>query len=449
MIRIGNDLFRTNSLILIVFILTGFITKDVSAQDKEKVLSLQEVIALNKAQNISVKIAETESAGLTEDFKDAKQAVLPTITTGGSYQRYSRALFFEDGLGGIRSAARRPGQNGANLNMEASFNVFSGGKTNALIEEQQIRKDLGKINIADQSGSSSLQVTAHYLDLVRQYDLRQIIADQIKRAHTRLRNVNSLYKNQRVTKSDVLRAELGLSNAELNKVSNDNDITILHQKINVLLNIDESSIIIPADSADTPRPSLAMINEILGTVEENAYDILKADKNIKIQSAKVKAIKSNYYPSVSLISSYGFNYPNALFYPPIDQLYSIGYVGARITYNLSSLYQNKHKYQAGKIRLSGMEQQKQLVQRNTNQKVQAYLIKYKEALNRVEVMKKSISQAVVNYRIVNTKYLNQLALLTDLLDADNLLQEARFSLSTAQTNASLMYYHILYTSGNL
>jgi outer membrane protein len=60
-----------------------------------------------------------------------------------------------------------------------------------------------------------------------------------------------------------------------------------------------------------------------------------------------------------------------------------------------------------------------------------------------------VEQALLNYRIVNTKYLNQLSLLTDLLDADNLYQESRFNLVKAQTDALGIYYHILYSSGNL
>jgi outer membrane protein TolC len=72
-----------------------------------------------------------------------------------------------------------------------------------------------------------------------------------------------------------------------------------------------------------------------------------------------------------------------------------------------------------------------------------------EALNRISVNQHSVEQSQVNYRIVTTKYFNQLALLTDLLDADNLYQESRFNLVKAQTDALTIYYHLLYTSGNL
>ena len=62
---------------------------------------------------------------------------------------------------------------------------------------------------------------------------------------------------------------------------------------------------------------------------------------------------------------------------------------------------------------------------------------------------KSIEQATANLKIVSTKYFNQLALLTDLLDADNLYLESSFNLVKAQTDATGYYYRLLYATGKL
>lgn len=449
--------FMIRVVVLLGSILWAMMTNQANAQQEQmqftqpqiRTLTLNEAIALTRAQNIAVKIAETELSAVDEDLKDSKRSVLPVLTTGGTYQRYTKALLFEDGLGGVRSVGRRPGPNGASLNLESSFNVFSGGKVNATIAEAKIRKDMAENNSADQTGNSVLQTAAQYLDLVRKHDLGNIIKDQLTRAETRLKIIHSLYKNQRVTRSDVLRAEVGLSNAQLNKIQNDNDILILNRKLGVLLNLGEELIILPADSANAERPAFELVDGVVKTALDHAYNIKRAEQNIRIQETKLKGVRSNYSPSVSLFSAYGFNYPNNIFYPPIDQLYSIGFIGVKVSYNISSLYHVRHKESAARIRVNNLEQQKELVKLNTRQEVDAQYIKYKEALNRVEVMKKSIEQSKINYRIMTTKYQNQLALLTDLLDADNLLQEALFSLSNAQTSASVLYYQLLYTTGNL
>ena len=102
---------------------------------------------------------------------------------------------------------------------------------------------------------------------------------------------------------------------------------------------------------------------------------------------------------------------------------------------------------AGKLRLQELNYLQQNIKDNVKQEANGLLIKYREALNRITVTEKSIEQARVNYRIVSAKYFNQLALLTDLLDADNLFQESRFNLVQAQTSAQFIYYQLLYASG--
>lgn len=113
------------------------------------------------------------------------------------------------------------------------------------------------------------------------------------------------------------------------------------------------------------------------------------------------------------------------------------------------MYQNKNKVAASKLRITGAEIQQKAITDNVSTDLKSYLIKYQESLNRIAVDQRSIEQAQVNLRIVNTKYFNQLALLTDLLDADNLFVESRFNLIKAQTDALAIYYHLLYTAGKL
>lgn len=154
-------------------------------------------------------------------------------------------------------------------------------------------------------------------------------------------------------------------------------------------------------------------------------------------------------PTLNLVTAYGFNYPNFLFKPAVDQMYAIGFVGIKAQYSISSLYQNKHKVAAVKWRLNRAEKEKEAQLDDKLQEIESYYIKYSEALNRIGVNQKSIQQAKSNYEIMSTKYFNQLALLTDLLDADNLFQGSRFNLVNSQVEAMMIYYRMLYSTGRL
>ncbi len=412
-------------------------------------ISLSEAVDFAKTRNKLVQAAGVEEAATSEDKKDIYKAALPAIHANGSYQKFSGLTLFSDGLRHAHTVPAAPTPNAAALGIEALFNIYSGGKQRALQSEYTSRLKLAKLNTKDQSGNIAYQTAAQYLELVRLNEQEKFILDQVKRAEVRVKNINSLYNNQKVTRSDVLRAEVNLSNVRLALEQNKNDIAIANQKLVVLMDIPDSVNIIPLDSAGMIKPAVNTLLPLVDAAEVSSYGVQKAAEGIEVQQAKVKGIESTGKPSLSFYSGYGLNYPNRLLYPPVDQAYAIGFVGLKVQYSISSIYHDKSKIAAAKLRVKELEIQQQAYSDNVRSESRAYYAKYAEALTRIAVDEHSVEQAAVNYQIVNNKYLNQLALLTDLLDADNLYQETRFNLVKAQTEAFVIYYHLLYTSGNL
>jgi len=215
------------------------------------------------------------------------------------------------------------------------------------------------------------------------------------------------------------------------------------------MDVPDSVMILPLDSAGMAKPEVASLLPFIDAAAGSSYTVQKAGVNIEVQQERLKGIKSANMPSLAFYTAYGLNYPNFLVFPPVNQAYALGFVGLKAQYNISSLYHNKSKVAAGKLRVKELEVQQESYSDNVRIEIKSYYIKYAEAINRIVVNEHSVAQAEVNYRIVNIKYLNQLSLLTDLLDADNLYHESRFNLVKAQTDALAIYYHILYTSGNL
>jgi outer membrane protein len=436
-------------LLLTILMLNTIIASAQERPGNSYKLTLAEAVQFAKSQNKWVQAAGIEENAAVEDRKDAYDAALPTVNISSSYQRFSDLTLFTQGLSHSTTGPRKPTPNAAALGVDASFNIYSGGRQRALQREQTSRLNLAKLNTGDQSGNIALQTANQYLDLVRLNDLQKFILDQLKRAQTRLNNINSLYKNQKVTKSDVLRAEVTLSNVELSLQQNENDIAIANQKLDVLINVPDSVRISPIDSAGMPKPQISLLLPLIEAAGVSSYSVQKAAENVEVQRARLRGVQSSNRPNLSFYTAYGLNYPNYLFFPPVNQAYAVGFVGLKAQYSISSLYHNKSKLAAGKLRLKELEVQQEAYSDNVHTEIKSYYIKYAEALTRISVNKRSVEQAEVNYRIVNTKYLNQLSLLTDLLDADNLYQESMFNLIRAQTDALAIYYHILYTSGNL
>ena len=81
--------------------------------------------------------------------------------------------------------------------------------------------------------------------------------------------------------------------------------------------------------------------------------------------------------------------------------------------------------------------------------VRTAFLRHQEALQRVEALKLSVRQAQENYRIMQNRYLNQLAILTDLLDANSVRLNVELQLVAARTRVIYTYYQLQKVCGHL
>lgn len=445
-----NSIFKNKTFSLLLFICVNLTCNSDFAQEKNSetiVLSIQQAIKIAKENNDWISMAKINKEVSESELKETKSHVLPHIVAGASGKKLSNVTLYEHGLHDSESLPPPPSTYQANFGMEASFNLYFGEKHEAAIEESEIKTKLSDIKIQQQSASISLQVIQNYLEILRLSKLDSLHKEQINREELRLKNINSLYKNGKVTRSDVLRAEINLSNEQFARKENQSDIQIFHNRLHVILKLPEEMKLILSDTALVKEvPNWSNLENFS---EENTYNFLSAKQNSELQQAKIKGAKSNYYPSIELISAYEYNYPNYLKYPNVDQAYSIGFIGFKMQYSLSSLYQNNHKVRAEKQHLEELKTNENAVRDNLKLEISSLKIKLEDTKEKMEIAEKNIEQSKVNLKIVNTKYFNQLALLTDLLEADNLYLQSKYKLIEAQTSLLNYYYQILYTTGKI
>ena len=86
---------------------------------------------------------------------------------------------------------------------------------------------------------------------------------------------------------------------------------------------------------------------------------------------------------------------------------------------------------------------------NIRVEVRTAFLRHQEALQRVEALKLSVRQAQENYRIMQNRYLNQLAILTDLLDANSVRLNVELQLVAACTRVIYTYYQLQKVCGHL
>jgi outer membrane protein len=412
-------------------------------------LNISQVWQLTDSNSRKLQMQDLGVLASEADVKAARAARLPEIGANGVLAHIFPMPIYENGL------FHTPGQYPVEpkyykVAADAYLNLYNGGKTNREIAASKTERDLSiaKKNLSQQD----LHYTAavYFYDVYRNLSYQTLLQEDIKDREKQLDEINQLYKNGTVLKSDVLRAELRLSKQKMLLTEIENSIRIANQKLNLLIGRSDEVMLKPVvEETEVKNGFLQGLDDYLNQGVAHSFKIQIAAQEQKLTELKLKEVKSNTLPSIGMFAEYMYAYPQIQFYPYSLSLYSNGMAGFKIKIPISSWYTNKNKVRAAEIRLRRQEVEDTDVKDNIRQEIQEAYIRYEECLKRIHVAEENILQATESYRIVQNTYFNQLALLTDLLDAETQVLQSKFELTTAKVNAKIQYYQLQKATGNL
>lgn len=250
-----------------------------------------------------------------------------------------------------------------------------------------------------------------------------------------------------ITNNDVLRSEMQLTNNRLAMTETENNIRIISQQLDILLGFNEDLLLMPDTTLLNQNYTTVQYADYINRAYQSNSSIRLLYKQTELAENNINLTRSELYPNISLTAS------NTLARPvsrTLADMYNNNWnIGLSFSYPLSALYHNKHRIEEAKQNVLLIRNAEAQEQQNIRMAINTALLKYKEAKERVESLKLSVKQAKENYRIMHNRYMNQLAILTDLLDADNLRLNAELQLTTARTQVVYSYYELQQAIGSL
>lgn len=173
----------------------------------------------------------------------------------------------------------------------------------------------------------------------------------------------------------------------------------------------------------------------------------KLRKQTELAQNDIRLTRAVSLPDVSLYAS------NTLARPisrTLDDMYNNNWnVGLAVFFPLSSFYKNNHNVKASKLAVTLRRNEEEQKMQKIRVGVRTAYLRHQEALNQVEALKLSVRQAQENYRIMQNRYLSQLVILTDLLDANSVRLNVELQLTNARTRVIYTYYQLQKACGCL
>ncbi|OPB94539.1 TolC family protein [Elizabethkingia ursingii] len=410
-------------------------------------LSLRQTWQIAEENSRLIQISNLEHDISIASVKDAKLERLPELKVKGSVEKASNIPVYENGL------FSKPSQHEVihtlyRAGADFYFNVYNGNKLNLKIKQEEVLEKIKQIKKDESISDIHYKSASLYLEVQKTLMFLRLIKEDISDQKLQLKEIQSLYKNGVILKSDVLRAELELSKREMSLVTIENDLLIATQKLNIILGKDDQTVIIPKENSFGEESNLTY-QQYLSKALEYSFDYHLSEQQTELSKLHLKEVKANVRPQIGLYGEFYFANPQIFLYPYNPNWYSLGIVGLKASFSLSSLYHNTQKTQAAKLEL----EKEEIAHKNTEDRVrldvkQAYL-RYTEALKQIELAEINVKQAKENARIIKNTYFNQASLITDLLDADIQLLQTRFELESSKITAQDRYYILQNITGTL
>ncbi len=440
---------KRNTGLCAALLLCSFLTRAQTNYLDKSDLSLEQVWLLADSNSKKIQMQRLDAQAGAARIKAAQSERLPELAANGVLAHVFDLPVYENGL--FHTPSQYPvDPKYYKVGAELYLNLYNGGKTNREItaSEKEHEIDLAKTQLTTQEIHYTAAV--YFYDVYRNESYRELLLQDIKDREAQLKEIEQLYKNGTILKSDVLRAELRLSKQRMLLVEIENNIRISTHKLNLLIGKEtEAPIRTVVPESEMKIQLLKPANDFIKDATHHSFKLAISEKEQELNALHLKQVKSNALPSLGFFAEYAYAYPQIQFYPYSLSLYSNGMAGLKLKIPISSWYTNQHKVKEAAIQLKRQLVEDEEVKDQIFQEVNEYYIRYNESVKKIAVAEENIRQATESYRIVQNTYFNQLALLTDLLDAETQLLQSKFELTTAKVNARIQYYQLQKAVGNL
>ena len=413
-----------------------------NAQTTQKV-SLQQAIELGIKNSNNLKIADAKITEATANVREAKDRQLPDASVSGSYLRLSSANVNLKTLQGNGSSSPKVNQAVYGI-ANISLPIYAGGRIKYGIESAKYLEQAAILNAANDKEAISFNAVQAYTNLYKATRIVEVIKENLGASIKRDTVFSRLEQNGVLARNDLLKAQLQTSNIELTLLDAENNLNIARVNMSLMLGLPENTLLEIDSNFINEKQELKPFIQMENLALQNRKDVEAIEFQKKAAAVGVKVAKAQAYPTIALTGGY-----IAADIPKLISITNAVNIGVGVKYNIASLWKNNTQLTQARVRETQLNATEALlndgIKLQVNKDYQNYLL----AQKKIDVYEKSILQATENFRITKNKYDNNLVTITDLLEADVSLLQAKLNATVAKADAALAYNKLLSTTGTL
>lgn len=337
---------------------------------------------------------------------------------------------------------------GNSLALEAQQVVYAGGAVNAGIRMAELQRDMAQNMEHSTLNMERFKALGQYLDLFKILNRMQVYEQNIALTRRLIDDIHAKQQQGMALKNDVTRYELQMETLRLGlRRLHDQQAILNHQLCNTL-GIEPTEI-----APDTTLIEQAFAQEgeqfWQQTAVASSPQMEQSQLSTQLAHQQLKLAKSELLPKLAVVAADNFSGPFTYDLPPVDKNINYWYVGVGVKYPISSLFKQNKKVRQARVGIERSREHQRVTEEQLNNQVQQAWTLYQQSYADLDTQRKSVELARQNYAVVNERYLNQLALITDMLDASNIRLNAELQEVDARINIVYAYYKLKYIAGTI
>jgi len=396
---------------------------------QEKSLSLEESLQIGLKNSKEIKIAESKVIGSEEKITEIGSQMFPKLTLGAGYTNLHVVKPETFGLVPTNPAQiKNPFySNGLNLSLQAP--IFTGFQLSSLKDAAEYNNKAVQNELENTINHKAIRIHTAYWNLYKAEKSVELILQSLSSLQQKFKDTEQFLENGLVTKNDLLKLKVQVSNAELKLIDAKNKQEVaralLNKTIGYPLNEQtkiETDVMIDPISGYT-------YDELLSEALINRNELKSLSYRINASEENITAANSGWWPKLYAVGSYYYYNLNAETFNISDQNLQLWYLGLSLSWDIWDWgYTSSKSTQAEQEVLQSRETMKLLKEQIELEVYKNYLSLLSEK-EKIKISNLAVESAEENYRLTEDKYNNQLATSTDLIIAQTELLDAKTQLA--------------------
>ena len=417
------------------------------ADAQQQTLTIDQLFKTIEDNNATLRMRKSGVEAADLGIESAKSKRLPDVDASLSVSYIGNVLLtdrdFTD-VHGLHSP-----HFGNNFSLQAQQVVYAGGAINAGIKLAELGKQQAETGVRLTRQQVRFVALGQYLDLYKIDNQIQVYEKNIELTRQLIADIEAKQSQGMALKNDITRYELQMESLKLGLTALRNNRSILNHQLCNTLGMAQDIVI---------TPDATVIDRIYAKDGEQYWQnrgtlnspLLEQSANaIRIAEQKEKIAKSDMLPKVALVAADNFDGPITFELPPINKNLNVWYVGVGVKYNIGSLFKSNKRVRQAAVETRQAREAHAVQTEQLNNNVQAAYVQYQQTYVELATQQKSVELARQNYDVMNARYLSQLALVTDMVDASNLRLNAELKEVDARINIVYAYYRMKYVAGEI